>query len=429
MNFKQKIIVFAAAVMTAVLFSACGPKPIGWGVMYIDDSEHSLSAGTVIPVYQESEIRNVYGLMNANEQPFEIDRWTMSFHSKETEAEAFSKSYADWANFYATNLLNGLSIREEASIGSKRVYKLREGQTVKIIGRDENKQNIANHDGYWYLVLTDDGISGYCFDKNLRIFDKMNQNSQEDKSLDQESLDIFLTKPFRPEYYRTMVRRNQIELNRFREDYGIFAYPEEKKIVLRTEERYVEFNYTEIVQNARGRFIFEGSVFQLEIRSDEKIAIFYPYNNREYAETMVFIPEIEEVIAGEVERRDMLLQKVAELGAVSSTAYGRISFEEDGKFSWSRNSRLVPNVIPESATGTGTVSINYLEGMSLRDDYDGVLSFAFDGVPGRSLVNFLFKLSDMGIKLVYVPAGDIDDNFVEKVNTSPLVLFMSAAGE
>jgi hypothetical protein len=57
------------------------------------------------------------------------------------------------------------------------------------------------------------------------------------------------------------------------------------------------------------------------------------------------------------------------------------------------------------------------------------LSFAFSGVPGGGLVNFLFELSDLGIKLVHVPAGDIEKNIVEQESSSPLVIFMSGAGE
>ena len=56
-------------------------------------------------------------------------------------------------------------------------------------------------------------------------------------------------------------------------------------------------------------------------------------------------------------------------------------------------------------------------------------SFAFDNIPGGGLINFLFELSDLGIKLVYVPSGDIDDGIVEQESNSPLVIFMSGAGE
>ena len=44
-----------------------------------------------------------------------------------------------WADKYAVTLLNGLSIRKSADDSTERIYKLKEGQTVKIIGRNEQK--------------------------------------------------------------------------------------------------------------------------------------------------------------------------------------------------------------------------------------------------------------------------------------------------
>ena len=430
MSFKQKFIVITTAILTLMLFSSCGERPIGWGVLLIEDTENKLTAGDILPVYQESEIRDVFTVSTAGGDAMaEVDRWKISFHEKESKAAAFAESYSRWIDIYAKSTLNGLSIRAEADTSSARTYKLRKGQTIKVIGRIEETQNIANHDGYWYQVLTEDGSSGYCFDKNLDIYDRKSSGADSGSSLDQEKLDIFLSKPFRPEYYRDMARSSLIDLTRFRTGFGIFAYPEENKVTLVTEDLNLVFDYDTIVQNSSGRFIFEGTSLQIEVRSDSRIAAYYSASNQEYAVTMFYIPDVEELIETEVERRAMLVEKIYELGTVSSSAYGRISFEEAERFSWTRNTRLVPNVIPESADSTGSIRLDYLPGPMLRNDYDGVLSFAFDGVPGRGLVNFLFELSDLGIKLVYVPAEDIDKNIVERENPSPLVIFMSGAGE
>lgn len=417
-------------LITLVIFSlsACGSKYIGWGVLLIDDSDNGIKAGTAVPILQESEIRDVY-TMEAAESDVDLSRWKLSFHEKEEDAAAFAETYKQWADIYAIALLNGLSIRESADDESERLYKLREGQTLKITGRNEQKVNIAEHDGYWYMVLTEDGTSGYCFDKNLRIYDVKDSEATSANGFDTDLLHQFLDKPFRPEYFKDMIRDNMLDLNRFKTTRGIFAYPDENKVILSTKDHQTNFEYTDIVQNRRGRFIFEGSSLQIEVRSNDRIAAYYTYNDKEYAEVMVFIENMDELIEAEMERRNLILDQIATLGAVSSSAYGRITFSENRRFRWTNFNRLTPNVIPESSGESGRLRLEYFPASVLRTDYNGVLSLAFDNVPGGGLVNFLFTLSDLGIKLVYVPQSDIEKGVVKQESQSPLVIFMSGAGE
>ena len=427
MQSLKKYIVISLVSVIAVFLTSCGSKYIGWGVLYIEDTESNLKAGTMMPILQDSEIRDVYTV--EADGSADIARWKIAFFEKESEASGFAEDYRQWTDLYAVNLLNGLSIREEADGSSERVYKLREGQIIKIIGRDNEMVNIADHDGYWYLVLTEDGTKGYCFDKNLRIYDIKDSGAENGAALDTALLEIFYSRVFRPEYYYEMVRDSMVDLSRFRKDYGIFSYPEENRIELITQKHRIEFPFTGVSQNNSGRFIFEGSGLQVEVRSENRIAVYYYHDDKEYAEVMVFINEIDTVIEVELERRQELFDKIAELGAVSSSAYGRIRFGENKTFNWQDKRRLVPNVIPESADDNGKILLNYFPGLNLRDKYDGVISFSFDGVPGGGLINFLFQLSDLGIKLVHVPGGDISKGIVEQESTSPLVIFMSGAGE
>ncbi|MBI9108126.1 MAG: SH3 domain-containing protein [Spirochaetales bacterium] len=417
-------------ILSLLTLISCGGRPTGWGVLYINDPDNNLTAGTVLPIYQESEIRNVFTAgIDGSDSLIEIDRWKLSYHEKEADAQAFSAGYMEYADIYAVTKKNGLSIREEADINSERIYKLRQDQTVKIIGRSNTSESIAGHEGYWYIVLTEDGSSGYCFDMNLNIYDRKAVDTAGGNVLDNPLLNEFLSKPFRPEYFREMIRENMIDLARFRSNYGIFVYPEENKVILLTAERNLVFDYKEIIQNNSGRFIFEGTSLQVEVRNENRIAVYYSINKQEHADMMVYIDNMDELIESEIERRDLLFKQLTELGTVSSSAYGRISFGENASFSWSNNKRLIPNVIPESAREGGRILLDYLPGVLLRENYDGVLSFIFDGVPGNGRVNFLFKLSDLGIKLVHAPAGDIEKNIIKRESPSPLIIFMSGAGE
>jgi hypothetical protein len=430
MRLFSKYMKIICLVLLAFAAVSCGTKPIGYGVMYVEDQENNLKPAEVLPVYQESDIRDVYILSPENaERSIEVSRWKLNFFKNQTEAESFAERYKALADIYASTEINGLSIRSEEDVNSERVYKLRQGQIIKIIGRSDKKEEIAGHSGYWYKVLTEDGVSGYAFDLNLNIYNRKETGDEEASIASDPMLNEFLSKPFRPEYFRDMIRDNMIDLKRFKTTFGIFPYPDEKRIILSTREHNLTFEYTEITKSSTGRFIFEGTSLQVLVRDEDRIAVFFTSGNREYSETMIYIPNMDELIESEIERRELLFERIADLGTVSSSAYGKIEFHEDKTFDWSNYRRLVPNIIPEIADGTGRISLDYFPGLALREEYDGVLSFAFSGVPGGGLVNFLFELSDLGIKLVHVPAGDIEKNIVEQESSSPLVIFMSGAGE
>ena len=363
-SFSKYTVTLLLIIISAAL-SSCGSKYTGWAVLYIEDSENGLEAGTVFPVLQESDIRDAYTIEAAgHDTGLDIARWKMSFHEKEDDARQFAADYTEWIDIYAVTLLNGLSIRESADSSSERIYKLREGQTVKIIGRNEQMVNIADHDGYWYSVLTEDGTSGYCFDKNLRMYNAREEGAGITSVLDTELLQTFYNRAFRPEYFKDMIRENRIDLSRFRTTRGIFAYPEEKKIVLSLKDMQQVFEYTSVSQNSSGRFIFEGSSLMVEMRGENTIAIYYNHNSKEYAEVMVYISNIEELIEAEIERRKLLFEQIAELGSVSSSAYGRIIFEENRAFRWTNYKRLVPGVLPESAGENGRLEFNYFPGLN-----------------------------------------------------------------
>ena len=429
MRKNMKYIIPVLAVLFSASLSSCGPKTIGWGVLYVEDEQTDLKPASLLKIHEESDIRESYTASpEDSDVSFEIPRWKVNFFKSRDDALAYSSEYSAYADIYATTTKNGLSIRSEADINSDRVYKLREDQTIKIISRQDNKVDIAGHNGYWYFVMTEDGSSGWCFDLNLDIYDVKNAGSGNDSIMDDPELQLFFQQIYRPEYYRNMIRGGIVDLSRFRTSYGLFPFPDENSVVLTTEDHNLTFDYTGIIRNSSGRFIFEGSSLQVQVRSASNIAVYFTgKNNREYAETMIFVNDIDKIIESEIERRTELFEQIMKLGTVSSSAYGRIEFGEDRIFNWSSFKRLVPNVIPETAKGAGKISLNYFPGPALKEDYDGVLSFAFDNVPG--LVNFLFKLSDLGIKLVYVPAGSISKNIVEQESASPLVIFMSGAGE
>ncbi|MDC7124910.1 MAG: SH3 domain-containing protein [Spirochaetales bacterium] len=424
--FSKKILNATSIIIFVLLLFSCGSRYTGWAVLYMDDTEQNLKAGKVYPVIQESELRDVYTIeTEESKTPVDVPRWNMSFFEKKEEAQTLASAYAKWVPYYAESTLNGLSIRQEPSAESDRVYKLRNGQTIKIIGRTDETENIAHHDGYWYQVLTEDGATGFCFDKNLNVYNKNKGIITDTNKIDTELLNKIISRTYRQDYFSQMIRANTIDLKEFKTTIGLFAFPEENKIVLTNLNFQEVFEYTGITQNNSGRFIFEGTSLQIDYRNENTIAIYYTHNHKEYAEIMSYIEDIDKIISDEIDRRQNIIGKIEKLGTISSNAYGKISFTGNSSFVWENYDRLIPNVIPATAGTKGKISLQHFPSSSLRTDYDGVLSFTF--ADNNEEVNFLFTLSELGIKLVFVPNSDIYKNLVSKENVSALVIFMSGA--
>jgi hypothetical protein len=75
---------------------------------------------------------------------------------------------------YAEAVQDGLPIRSEPDNGARRVYRLKQGEIVKVLSRAERSPAMSGDTplpGEWLKVLTDDGSSGYCFSYRLKLFE------------------------------------------------------------------------------------------------------------------------------------------------------------------------------------------------------------------------------------------------------------------
>mgnify|MGYP001679873147 CR=1 FL=1 len=132
--------------------------------------------------------------------------------------------------------------------------------------------------------------------------------------------------------------------------------------------------------------------------------------------------DIAALVAEEKERRDAEYERIAASGPnFKSAAYGQLSLKRDGSFTWRGNRRLVPSLIAESAKGGGTAEIDYFIDSSLSPQYDGVLSFAFEGMKDK--VNFLYKIEANGVRFEDASEARFEGNTLMRRGASPLVIF------
>ena len=133
-NRISKYILIPLAGLLISLLSACSGGGIGYGVVLLSPDSNALMTGSFVTVKEKSDINNTYKIEQpGSQQIFEIDTWRVEVHEKESEARARADAYNEYETLFARNLRDGLAIREEPSINSNRVYKLRKGQEIKII--------------------------------------------------------------------------------------------------------------------------------------------------------------------------------------------------------------------------------------------------------------------------------------------------------
>jgi hypothetical protein len=376
---------------------------------------------------------------------FEIPLWQLELAGRKKVAETRAAAFSEFAHSYAETMQDGLPIRDNPDNSARRVYRLKIGQIVKILAQVEGNSAIsASGDplpGTWYQVLTEDGTRGYCFSYRLSLFEhtggplvitKVSAESTEDPDLD-----MVLAKTWSPDWYGAMVSSRKINLEdlsrqwRFSpgQDSGI------AHIYLPTLDR--TFSYTGIQAAGSRTWRFEGASLQMSLRSDTTLAVQYTENGGT-PRTLLFtaLPmDVGDLIIQETERRAALFQTLYAGGPVfTSVNYGTLSFSEDEQFSWTGYERLIPQIIPPSVLGSGTVAMGLFLAPSLEERYDGAFSFTFNGVSaagnspaaGRR-VHFMYTLDAQGLRIEYAAPEQLEGVTVTRRAASPMVIYFFKA--
>lgn len=404
-----------AAGLLALLVSLGGcQRRIGYGVALWSDQE-GLPTGAVVEILSESQIRKTYIIqIKGTKDRFELPTWRIRFFEKALPAEEYAAAFAAWQPVYAFTEKASLPMRERPDASSERVYKLREGQEIKVLGRGEQVK-VGRFDGYWYEVLTDDGVEGYCFDAYLTVYslnDKQEMVVQNEKNSVDPQLETFFSTQWRPEYFEEMLTRRQIDLKLFRKDYGLFVDRENKSLILNTPERAVQSSFEGVTRIGANRYDFAGTSFRITINRENFISVQYKYEGFEISEAFIRIDEdVSEVIAAERSRREGLLKAFLTGGPeMSSQAYGTILFENSGRFTWVDKSSLISQqVLTVSAGNGGRVSFDMFPQTRIQSHYDGVMTFHFDS---GEVADFLYSIRDSGASLLYVNPRYIEDRIV-----------------
>ncbi len=447
---KKLSVLFVISLLIG-LFSSCG-KNLGYSVLLWSNPEHEILDGTLLRVHIRSNISQVYVVsIPGSKENFEIPLWQATEPESKGRALRQQKRFSDFEHTYARVKLDGLPIRADAVNTSKQVYRLREGEIIRCLYRGAGAavtNGKGNMEGEWLRVLTETGTIGWCFSHNLSLFQAegfdvasvkqdssvVKEDSKGKSKNDSAIIRALIAKKWYPESFANMIKVGRIDVNRMNPNLGFsFGINIEENsesafagtAVLNTENTVASWAYTDIVKTAEKEYEFKGANLKMSVRgagSDTMILQFME-KGRSKNETLVALSEnIEELIDNELARRQSELKRIAKAGPVfQSSNYGTIKFNNENSVTWSNYKLLQPAIISNKAIGSVTVTLDYFIAGSLKSSYDGVITMHFTGMEDG--VNFLYKLTDKGLRLEDASKAPVKDGVVTARSASPMVLF------
>ncbi len=389
-------------VLTAIL-TGCGPRTIGYGLVLWSDNESSIPTGAVVAVVDQSRITNTYSVVpppgknkkTIGTKSVDVAQWRISFFPDRKAAEAFQKTYSPYVQAYARSEKNALPIRSEASPSADMVYKLRQGEIMKVLRKSATPTNESGLEAYWYDVLTNSGVSGWVFGYLLTVYDQgTGMAAPLPETVTDPALSSVMTNTWRPSYFGQMIQSGIYDLTRFQSTYGFFPDPEQKRFTLVLPEYSIAFDYTGIQKMELNRYAVVGTSLLITLRSETELSLQYSHKGNITSTTVEKIDQnVDDLVKAEQQRRDDLYTAFLDHGdRLSSSAYGEIRLSKDKKFTWDGFQPLVPNVIPRTATGSGNVGFPLYLDTSLKGKFDGVITFNLNGTDSSQSANFSLLL-------------------------------------
>jgi len=428
-----RALLFPLLATVSLLFLSCTGH-IGYGVVTWSIPEQALTAGDIVPVFIQSNIGKVFvaGVGKGSRTRVEIPLWQLKLYKSKSLAKKAAAVMEEYRYTYATVKLDGLPIRALPENTARQVYRLKEGQKIKIVRKGEGTPVFAGNsplEGDWFEVMTDDGSSGWCFSYNYTLFDERTSADGAVAAADtgpDTVLENLLARSWYPDLYRKMIQDNQVDISRINPAWGFFPGGEAGIARLETAESVLTFPYSAIAKAEEGLYRFEGSSLVVQARRSDSIVVQYTdadgMPQALYFTSLDTSPEM--LIENERARRAEVLAEIRKAGPrFVSGNYGVLQFLDDGRFLWSGYQLLSPAVIPSGSGGGGMVESRVFLSEALVSGFTGVLSFRFES--SARWIHFLYTLTPQGLKLEQVSDSNIKDSVVLSQNLTPTVVFFT----
>lgn len=441
--FNRVIILLVLSVMSSLFFSC--RRMEGYSVVLWNIPEYQIQDCEVVPVYALSNISHVYIIGSPSGEKLEVPLWQLTKPESKSKAHKRAAQYKEFVGKYANVKLDGLPCRAEPANLSKQVYRLRKGETIKILAKGEGDQVMAGKEaleGDWLKVLTKDGTEGWCFSHNLIVFDMDASgvlSGEAEVLVEQEAagdaqFEGVFDKPWYPESFQAMIDEKNIDTTIVKAEYNFtidavkgtvsLNMPENKTAKLKAVKK--SWDYSGYEKVGRNQYELTDIPITITYRRDNFIVVRYTGSSGKPQDFSLITTEedLTEVIKEEKKKRSDKYSKIVSRGPnYVSSSYGNLMLSTNGNFSWTDYDLLVPNVIPSSAKEGGSILLKYGIAEKLQSQYDGVLTFKFDGA---GEVNFLFKTESDGLRLENATNAKFEEGMILERSSSSLVIYFKA---
>lgn len=412
-------------LLLCTLFSCS--RYIGYGVIMLPDEENKEATGTLINITKESRIRETWVYNSEEEDHIEIKKWRVIFFNKKEEALSYIDKYLEYKDYYVIVKKDGHNMRAYPKSGEDNlVYKLKNNQKVKVIGRTEKKEKIARFEGYWWELITEGGTRGWAYDSYLNVYngDKLIHGKTDE---DGPEVIEFFKKTWRQAYFRTMAEKQQINTDKFKTKFKLTPDMDNKKITISTPEHYITESFTKINKTGVYNYELEGSSISLDFSRKGSVYVSYTHEYKFYNQEFVHISDsvINEIIRTEKSKREISFSEfLLEGPRYKSKVYGEIIFSDGNKFQWNDKENLIAKqLLTPRALSEGTVSFKYFLDKSLTSKYDGIITFDFGA---RQELSFFYSFEDEGVRFLFIPQNKIKNRIVRSDNFfTPIPLFFT----
>ena len=433
----MKRILFFLFILSSFFLISCKDKVIGYSVVLWNNPEQEIKSGDVLPVYIKSNISHVYIAgknlnLKENEQKIEIPLWQLTEPVKKSKLSAIKEKYQENARTYANVKTDGLPCRAEPVNTAKQVYRLRKGEIIKILYKGNGQSPMTGGKplpGEWYKIFTDNGTTGWCFSYNLDLFEtddngnRIGGNDFVDEVQEDEIYKLIVSNVWYPEEFRSLIDSEDIDLSKIHPSYRFTIDEENKKVSLNTQKIHESWIYEGYSKIDDREYELKNISIKIIYRKADYIVVRYTDETGKPQDlNFVTIKEdLNEIISKEKQRRSEELMNLWYKGPYSSQSYGKLSFTEDNLFKWTGFKLLVPSVIPAGSKNNGSAQIKYSLSKTLKKDYDGIVTFTFEG--SSQEINFLYKMDDGGLKLEDTIGASFKGNQITSRGVSPVIIF------
>ncbi|AHC15567.1 SH3 domain-containing protein [Salinispira pacifica] len=414
---------------------SCGPRAIGRGVLLWAPEDLDIPGGAAVEILSESELRGSYQLRYVpggeedGEQIFEAETWRVRRIDDRDELESARERYAEFAPYFGVAEIQALPVRDSMGTGpsSSIIYRMRQGEQAKIISRSEDVVPVGGLEDYWFEILTSDGTRGYVYGYRLDVVDAQGVSTEKTAASEDAFLDAVLNSVWRPDYFAWMINDNVYDLTRFKDEYRFEHDGENRTFTLNTREISAEFPYEEVFRARYKEYVVAGTSLQITTFSENSISIQFTRDGETIQESLVRIDrDVSEIIENERQRREDVKTAFLSMGkSFRSSQYGSMQFSEDGSLEWRGYNALDSSILPSWFQGRGDLAFNLYLARDLRSSYDGAVSITRPGISISESLNFLYRRTDQGIQLEFVPGENIDRNVILKQALTPFVIFFS----